>query len=62
MGDDWAVFINDRNKAKLKKIIIGNKNSLEAEVISGLIEGEEVILHPSNSIFNNVSINVRQIL
>ena len=62
MGDDWAVFINDRNKAKLKKIIIGNKNSLEAEVISGLIEGEEVILHPSNSISNNVSINVRQIL
>ena len=60
VDDEWAVFVKNRNKAKLKKIKIGNKNSLNAEVISGLNEGEQVILHPSNKVENNIFIKTRQ--
>ena len=60
VDDEWAVFVKNRNKAKLKKIKIGNKNSLNAEVISGLNEGEQVILHPSNKVEDNIFIKTRQ--
>ena len=60
VDDEWAVFVKNRNKAKLKKIQIGNKNSLNAEVISGLNEGEQVILHPSNKVEDNIFIKTRQ--
>ena len=60
VDDEWAVFVKNRNKAKLKTIKIGNKNSLNAEVISGLNEGEQVILHPSNKVEDNIFIKTRQ--
>lgn len=60
--NEWAVFVNIKNKARLKKIKIGNKNSLDAEIISGLNEGDQVILHPSNSLEDNKFIRIRQSL
>ncbi|MFL2771512.1 MAG: efflux RND transporter periplasmic adaptor subunit [Rhodospirillaceae bacterium] len=58
-GNNWAVFVEDRGIASLREIILGQRNSLEAEVIEGLTATDAVVLHPSDSIADGVAIKVR---
>jgi len=58
-GDGWAVFVDDNGTAVLKEITLGERNTLEAEVTSGLEENDAVILHPSDSIQDGVGIERR---
>lgn len=59
-GDDWAVFLDDGGSARLQKITLGQRNTLEAEVIEGLDAEDTVILHPSDAILDGVSVEQRQ--
>lgn len=45
-GDLWTVFIIEGERAKRQPIEVGHRNPLEAEVLKGLSEGAEVIVHP----------------
>lgn len=58
---DWSVFVVEEGRATLKKVQIGKKNAFEAQVLSGVEQGEQVILHPSNQIKNGVLIEERKI-
>ena len=49
-GEDWAVFAVERGRATLRIVKIGRRNDLEAEMLSGLRESEELITHPSDKI------------
>lgn len=49
-GESWAVFAVERNRARTRPVEIGRRNGLEAQVLSGLSEGEEVVLHPSDTL------------
>lgn len=49
-GDQWAVFVVDRGRARLALITIGHRNSTFAEVTKGLRKGADVVLHPSDRI------------
>ncbi|HSW38039.1 MAG TPA: HlyD family efflux transporter periplasmic adaptor subunit, partial [Acidobacteriota bacterium] len=49
-GEEWAVFVVEEGRARLRIIETGHRNSREAEVISGLAEGDTVIVHPSDSV------------
>lgn len=60
-GDDWAVFVAEQDSAVLRTIRIGHRNSLSAEVLDGLREGEAVILHPSDKVRDGVGIRHRTI-
>lgn len=60
-GEEWAVFVVEGRKAKLRKIKIGQRNSFEAQIISGIKAGELVILHPSNQIQDNVFVAKREL-
>ena len=55
-GDDWAVFVDAEGRAQLRRVKIGRRNSLEAELLAGLEVGETVILHPSDRIRDGVRI------
>ncbi len=48
--EGWAVFMFKNKKAHLRKVQIGQRNGMSAEVISGLKEGDIVITHPDSSI------------
>jgi HlyD family secretion protein len=48
--DRWATYVIKENRAALRFLDISEKNEAEAVVISGLLEGEEVILFPSDLI------------
>jgi len=57
--DSWSVFVQDDGKARLRIVELGQRNNLEAEIIAGLEEGEQVILHPSDRIISGVSLTDR---
>ncbi len=53
---DWAVFTLSEGKALQRKVEIGQRNGLEAQVLSGLAEDEPVIVHPSDDVADGVEV------
>ncbi len=49
-GDDWNVFVIDGRKASVRKVEIGHRSPSFAEIVSGVSEGEMIILHPPRSV------------
>jgi HlyD family secretion protein len=47
-GDAWNVFVIESGRARQRVIEIGHRNQTEVEILKGISEGSEVILHPSN--------------
>lgn len=58
-GDNWAVFVAENKRARLRTVEVGHRNGLAAEILSGIAEGEMVILHPDDSISNGGRVRVR---
>ncbi len=58
-GDDWAVFAVEDGRARLRKVEIGRQGGLVAEVVDGLEEGDQVILHPGDSIVEGLRVKPR---
>lgn len=54
--DKWAVYVEEGDAARLKLIEIGRRNTIMAEIASGLSAGERVILHPSDRVGDGVRI------
>ncbi|MBR0857027.1 efflux RND transporter periplasmic adaptor subunit [Bradyrhizobium liaoningense] len=49
-GNQWAVFADENGRARAKPVQIGHRNNRFAEVVSGLTEGDQVVVHPSDRI------------
>ena len=49
-GEDWAVFTLDGGRAATRVVEVGRRNGAFAQVVSGLHEGEPVVLHPSDAL------------
>ena len=58
-GADWNVFRVVDGKAKLTRIVIGHRNTHFAEVQSGLVTGDTIILHPSDQVTDGISVAPR---
>jgi HlyD family secretion protein len=54
--DDWAVFCLRDGRARLQIIKIGHRNSLNAEVLEGLKDQDEIVMHPSDQVVDGVRI------
>src|SRR3972149_6863716 len=48
-GDRFAVYVVENGRAKARSVAIGRRNGLAAQLLSGLKEGETVILHPGDT-------------
>lgn len=48
--DHWAVFVNSRGRARLRRVSLGLINETHAEVRGGLAPDSEVILFPSETV------------
>ena len=56
-GDDWAVYVIDElSLARLREVRIGRRNALEAEVLAGLEQGDQVIAYPGDSIEDGMEV------
>jgi len=49
-GDQWAVFVREAGRAKLRLVKAGHASGTETEILEGLKEGESVILYPGDRI------------
>jgi HlyD family secretion protein len=58
-GEDSAVFRVKDGVVHLQKIKVGRQNGIEAEVLAGLSEGDEIVLHPSDQIEDGVKVHKR---
>jgi HlyD family secretion protein len=58
-GPDWSVFADADGRAELRKVQIGRRNSLDAEVLGGLEAGERVVLYPGDRVSAGVRIAER---
>ncbi len=49
-GEQWATFVVDNGRARLRLVKIGRSSGTETQVIDGLKKGEEVILYPGSRV------------
>jgi HlyD family secretion protein len=50
VGNDWAVFLIENEQAAVRLVDIGQRGSLQSQVLDGLREGEAIIAHPGEGI------------
>jgi HlyD family secretion protein len=59
VGDHWAVFVTEDGQARRRLVRLGQNNGRSVQILEGLQAGEQVILHPSDSIEDGVLIERR---
>lgn len=59
-GDRWAVFRLEEGRATLRHVEIGEMSTIAGQVLGGLKEGDQIVLHPSDRIVPGVRIMGRQ--
>ena len=58
-GNQWMTFVVEAGKSKLTKVEIGHTNGVSAEVRTGVTEGQQVILHPPDTVHEGGSVAPR---
>jgi HlyD family secretion protein len=59
-GTGWAVYRVENRKAVRQAVDAGQQNGLEAEIRSGLQEGQTIIVFPSDEVEDGVSVQSRR--
>jgi len=54
--DDWAVFCVRGGRARLQMVKLGHRSGFYAEILEGLGEHDEVVMHPSDQVVDGVRI------
>ncbi|NMG73369.1 efflux RND transporter periplasmic adaptor subunit [Aromatoleum diolicum] len=58
-GSGWAAFVVEQGKAVKRRIEPGQRNGLIAQALSGIREGEQVIVHPDDRLREGASVTAR---
>lgn len=58
-GADWAIYAVQNGTVEKRKVTLGHTNTLSAELLSGLSEGEQYIVYPSDRIYEGVGVVTR---
>ncbi len=60
VGDGWAAFAVVGDRAQRCAVAVGQEAGLRTQVLSGLSEGDEVILHPGNTVQDAVRVQAER--
>lgn len=58
-GDKWAVFAVEDGLATQRVVAVGQRTVGEAQILSGLVDGDSIIVYPSESIDEGVRVLAR---
>ena len=58
-GEEWAAFVIDGDRVRLQRVVLGQRNDREAQVLEGLSEGQRVVLHPRDTLIDGARVTVR---
>ena len=59
VDDQWALFVMENNQANRRRVEVGQRNGLYAQILDGLAEGEAVITHPDRTIEDGIGVKRR---
>jgi HlyD family secretion protein len=59
-GEKWAVMTVVNGAAQTRPVTLGQRNGVVAEILSGLQEGDTVILHPPDTVEDSTRIRMRE--
>lgn len=57
--DQWALYLIENNKARLRIVNITKRNESEAVITNGVKEGDEIILFPGDRISDQTRVRAR---
>jgi len=57
---DWAVYTVREGRAALTVVTRGRDNGIETEIVAGVTEGEQVVLHPGDRVEDGVTVRKRE--
>lgn len=55
-GDEWAVFVVTGGRAEVRQVTVGHRNDQNAEIRSGLTEGEKIIRYPNDHVLPGIAV------
>lgn len=58
-GDGWALFLVQQGKAVKRVVQVGQRNGLSAQILSGVNEGDRVIVHPDDHVHDGIRVAAR---
>jgi HlyD family secretion protein len=58
-GDGWAAFVAEDGRAARRRVELGQRTGLVAQVVAGIREGERVIVHPDDRLRDGVEVTER---
>lgn len=59
-SDKWAVFVDEKGKARRRVVEVGQRNGLAAQILSGLKENEKVLAYPDDTISDGTKVKARK--
>jgi len=59
-GEGWALYVIDRDRARMREVATGHRTGLMVEVVSGLEAGVPVIAHPDDTVQDGVRVRERK--
>jgi HlyD family secretion protein len=60
-GEDWRTFVVEGGRARLRGLTLGERAETRSHVITGLSNGEEVILFPSDQLTDGTRVRTRPV-
>jgi len=60
-GSEWAVFLIEEGRARLKVVKTGRSSGTETQILDGLAEGQEVVLYPGSRVRDGLRVRRIQI-
>jgi HlyD family secretion protein len=58
-GEAWASFVVEDDRARLKTVMLGQRNPTAAQIASGLSEGQTVVMHPPDTLNDGMRVKTR---
>jgi HlyD family secretion protein len=58
-ADEWAVFVAAGDRAARRRVQIGQRSGLEAQVVGGLADGDQVIVYPPDTVADGIRVTPR---
>jgi HlyD family secretion protein len=58
-GDSWSVFALENGVARLRRVEVGQRNGVMAEIVSGLKAGEQVVVYPPDTVTDGIRVSQR---
>lgn len=60
-GGEWSVFAVDGGRARHRPVEVGRNNGVEAEILSGIEEGQRVVLYPGAELSDGIQVTQRKL-